>query len=435
MNAFSRRGACPALTAPMLTGDGLLVRLNPVAGGLSPATLAGLCHSAARHGNGIVEVTARGSIQIRGLTPASARLLADDVDALGVAVRTGVPVETGPLAGLDPDEIADPRPVAEAIRQAVGDAGLSALLGPKVSVIVDGGGRFSMDDLLADVRLTAVERDGQTLWRLAVGGLASSARVIGEFPGPQAAEEVVALLQSIARLGREARGRDLWPRQPAPSPERRPRLATLGIFALSDFTHAFGIALPFGSMPASALAAFAQQAAALGIREIRPAPGRILLAIGPSAESCIRLQREAASLGFVCDPADPRLHIAACPGSPACASARLETRALAQAVAQDHADLLDGSLVFHVSGCAKGCAHPRPAALTVVGGENGTGLVAGGTAQALPGGYTPRYEAAKALGRIAMLVASARLPGETAAACLHRLGPEAVATAFARDRE
>ena len=33
---FTRRGACPALSAPMHTGDGLLVRLNPVAGGLSP---------------------------------------------------------------------------------------------------------------------------------------------------------------------------------------------------------------------------------------------------------------------------------------------------------------------------------------------------------------------------------------------------------------
>ena len=32
MNAPLRRGACPALAAPMQTGDGLLVRLNPVAG-------------------------------------------------------------------------------------------------------------------------------------------------------------------------------------------------------------------------------------------------------------------------------------------------------------------------------------------------------------------------------------------------------------------
>ncbi len=61
-----RRGACPALSAPMQTGDGLLVRLMPE-GALSPAMLAGLAAAAAEFGNGIVEVTARGSLQLRGL--------------------------------------------------------------------------------------------------------------------------------------------------------------------------------------------------------------------------------------------------------------------------------------------------------------------------------------------------------------------------------
>ena len=56
----------------MQTGDGLLVRLNPVASGLSPNTLIALCEAALRHGNGIVEVTARGNLQIRGLTARSA---------------------------------------------------------------------------------------------------------------------------------------------------------------------------------------------------------------------------------------------------------------------------------------------------------------------------------------------------------------------------
>ncbi|RVC72536.1 precorrin-3B synthase, partial [Mesorhizobium sp. M4A.F.Ca.ET.022.05.2.1] len=55
MNAFSRRGACPALSTPMQTGDGLLVRLNPVAGGMPPKLLIGLGESALRHGNGIME--------------------------------------------------------------------------------------------------------------------------------------------------------------------------------------------------------------------------------------------------------------------------------------------------------------------------------------------------------------------------------------------
>ena len=186
MNAFSRRGACPALSAPMQTGDGLLVRLNPIAAGqgtegLSPKTLIGLCESAARHGNGIIEVTQRGSIQIRGLTPSSASKLALEVDALGIAVRTSVPVETGPLAGLEPDEIADPRPLAHGIRGAVESAGLSRRLGPKVSVVVDGGGRISLDDLLADVRLAAFRHKGDTLWYCAVGGIAMAGRPLGSF--------------------------------------------------------------------------------------------------------------------------------------------------------------------------------------------------------------------------------------------------------------
>ena len=113
---FSRRGACPALSAPMQTGDGLLVRLNPVAGGLSPAQLVGVCDAAASHGNGVVEVTARGSVQIRGLTERSTAEFAVAVNELGIAVRTGVPVQTGVLAGLDPQEIADPTALADMIR-------------------------------------------------------------------------------------------------------------------------------------------------------------------------------------------------------------------------------------------------------------------------------------------------------------------------------
>src|SRR5688572_18872099 len=110
---FSRRGACPALSSPMQTGDGLLVRLNPVAGGLSPAQLVGLCEAAATYGNGVVEVTARGSVQIRGLTGHSAQEFATAVNELGIAVRTGVPVQTGELAGLDPREVTDPIVLAE----------------------------------------------------------------------------------------------------------------------------------------------------------------------------------------------------------------------------------------------------------------------------------------------------------------------------------
>ena len=198
---FTRRGACPALSAPMQTGDGLLVRLNPVAGGLSPKALIGLCKAALRHGNGVVEVTARGSLQIRGLTPESAALLAAEVDALGIAVRTGVPVQTGPLAGLDPDEIADPTPLAENIRSAIEAAGLEGRLGPKVSVVVDGGGRSGMEDIAADVRLTAVREGSNTLWQISIDGDAATAKPLALLNYPAAVDACIKILQAIAAIG------------------------------------------------------------------------------------------------------------------------------------------------------------------------------------------------------------------------------------------
>jgi len=44
--ATMRRGACPALSAPMQTGDGLLVRLNLAEGGMTPGELGSGRHPA-----------------------------------------------------------------------------------------------------------------------------------------------------------------------------------------------------------------------------------------------------------------------------------------------------------------------------------------------------------------------------------------------------
>ncbi|RWQ21102.1 precorrin-3B synthase [Mesorhizobium sp.] len=498
MNAFSRRGACPALSAPMQTGDGLLVRLNPVAGGpssggpssggLSPKLLIGLCESALRHGNGIMEVTARGSLQIRGLTTDSAARLAAEVDALDIAVRTGVPVETGPLAGIDPQEIADPRPLAERIRASIDEAGLAPRLGPKVSVVVDGCGQLTMDSVTADVRLAAVRVDAGVRWRVSVAGDGQNAKALVTVEGDAACDITVAALRMVAEKGREAHARDLTERQlvslagwlcstslreappsvlPDISPSRgeitlppmvspiagvgkekpAPKLPIsppegemsgrteggasrkpIGLFPLAGDATALGIALPYGSMPADKLIALAQHALSLNTTEIRLAPGRALLFLGQPTTANQPLQHTASTLGFVTAPTDPRTRIAACPGTPACASGRIATREIAETIAAENADILDFTL--HISGCAKGCAHPGPTALAIVGGENGAGLVVNATAKALPAGYRPGYDAARGIGRVAAMIRSARYQGETAAACLTRLGPAGIAEAY-----
>src|ERR1700732_2270319 len=58
----------------------------------------GFCEAARQHGNGTIEISARGSLQVRGLTPRSAPLFASVVAELGIVTHEGVPV----IAGLDP---------------------------------------------------------------------------------------------------------------------------------------------------------------------------------------------------------------------------------------------------------------------------------------------------------------------------------------------
>ena len=72
--------------------------------------------------------------------------------------------------------------------------------------------------------------------------------------------------------------------------------------------------------------------------------------------------------------------VAACAGAPACPQAGGPTRPLARALA---AGVPRGAML-HVSGCAKGCAHPGPAAVTLVAVPGGFALTRDGAARDAP---------------------------------------------------
>jgi precorrin-3B synthase len=471
MNAPLIRGACPALSAPMPTGDGLLIRLSPASGGFSPKQLIGLCQSASRNGNGIVEVTARGSCQFRGFSTASAERFAEDVDTLAVAVRTGVPVEVSPLAGMDPQEIGDAAALARLIRDGIEASGLSGRLGPKVSVVVDGGGQVCLDDIAADIRLTAALVDGSVLWRVAIAGNAETATQLGWYEGDGGVGAALSVLAAIAERGRDTRARDVvsevavnQPRSFAPpsvlpdispsrgeiapaacvspiagiaggtaapklpiSPlegemsgrtegdakERGPEMANKAPLAAqtshSDFDtyrlhadrHALPISLPFGHLDAAALIDLTLRAEALGVADIRPAQHRTLLSICSSLEAAQALREHAAKLGLITASTDPRKNIAACSGAPACASGTIAARDIAEELARSLGNAGAQNLSIHISGCQKGCARQAAADVTIVGGENGAGLVVHGTTRSKPLAYRSAGGLAKAIAAVA----------------------------------
>jgi precorrin-3B synthase len=392
------RGACPGLSLPMQTGDGLLVRLMPI-GTIPLETFSALCAAAGRHGNGVIEITGRGSIQVRGLTAASAPRFADAVAALDIAATEGIPVLSDALAGLDPEEILDAATLAADLRRALARTSLAARLAPKLSVAVDGGGALNLDNLSADVRICAQTADNGVVLRIGAGGNDATAVHIGTIAPADGVEAAVRLLEVIAQRGRRTRARDVLAGTgaapfrsvlsdliiaDAAPPRRCKSHDPIGSHRLRDGSVAVGAGLAFGHADSTTLERLADAANAAGATGIRTGPSRALTIIGLARQAAPTLASAAESLGLIVDPADPRRRIVACAGAPICASAHIAARALAPLVATIAAPHLDSSRHIHISGCAKGCAHAGSAALTIVGAETGCALIANGSTRDVP---------------------------------------------------
>ncbi|MGH6749331.1 MAG: precorrin-3B synthase, partial [Stellaceae bacterium] len=361
------RGACPRLSEPMQTGDGLLARLV-TAGPIPLDQFTHLCAAARAHGNGIVEISARGSLQVRGLTPLSAPLFAEDVTSLGIELCEGVPVIASPLTG-DSASLIDADALAARLRRAIAERNL--ILAPKVSVVVDAGGRLPLDSLTADIRLCAVNTATESMLHIALAGDAASAIPLG-LAKPDAAVEIVSdLLAAIAALGPDARAASLLRAsgigdirampctrlEAASHLPSRPRAEPIALHRLKNGACALGLGLPFGHINADALIELMGIAKMNGAQWVRPAPPRALL-LGSLSETESGATRKAARrLGFIVDVRDPRRRIVACPGAPSCTSGLIAARAIAAQLADHFPATLR---IVHISGCAKGCAHPGP---------------------------------------------------------------------------
>ena len=71
MSDVQVKGWCPGALRPMQSGDGLVVRVRPFNGRLRRAQADGIASLAAAHGNGMLDLTSRGNIQIRGVSAES----------------------------------------------------------------------------------------------------------------------------------------------------------------------------------------------------------------------------------------------------------------------------------------------------------------------------------------------------------------------------
>lgn len=358
---FTVKGWCPGALQPMESGDGLVVRIRPRMAELSQDQMRGIAVAALRHGNGVIELTARANLQLRGVTQSSHKGLIADLDALGL---------------IDPDAdserhrnvVISPFWQGEEVRQLAQDLYKALQQAPdlpnKFGFALDLGAERVLAGTSADIRIERGASGGLIL--RADGALGGQA--VGY---DTAVPEAMRLAEWFVASGgvRDGRGRmaahlgDL-PFDTSALPAPKAAAATPGETAMGAM-----IGFEFGILRAEVLTDLAERC-----RAMRVTPWRMALLLDGSA----------TGPGLITEAHDPRLRVLACTGAPGCPQALQPTRSLARRLA---AAVPEGK-ILHVSGCGKGCAHPGPADLTLSATRQGFAVLpqarAGGIASSLP---------------------------------------------------
>jgi precorrin-3B synthase len=394
MTETSRKGWCPGALAPMLSGDGYIFRLRLTNGILSFARAKIFADLARRFGNGAFDLSARANLQMRGVSGEKISDLQNELRALGLldadaraeAVRNVVP---SPLAGFDPSALLDARPLVAALEALLARENALHDLPAKFGFSVDGGGLLPLRGVETDIAFAALPGAPPRL-ALSLGG---------SLAGAVAPQDICAAAEGLAHNFLRLRGQDRRMSAVAARLGVAPLLAGVAVVAplptreeaatpyenifgaqKCGAEHFVGAGLLFGRIDAAALEALGEQAQAFGAAELRLTPWRAILAVGLERAAAEALAARLSALGFLLDARDSRLAFAACPGAPACSSARGDVRALALALAP-HWSAQAGRI--HISGCEKGCAFNAPA-LTLVAETDAYALIDFGLAREKP---------------------------------------------------
>lgn len=391
---------CPGVFRLAEARDGGLARIRVPGGGLSAGQLAGLARLAREQGNGIVDLTHRANLQIRGIDPGAVARLADGLRAIDLLAADPAAdrlrnILASPLSGLEADEIVDVRPAVAALDRALQATPEIHDLSPKFSFVLDGGGTGGVAALAHDIGFTAERGPDGPAFRVGLADRATDAIVApDDAPGLAVAlaEAVMALSgHAPPRMRSALSGRtpaevldfacrglpDMALRHVAPPPVA-PRLApVLGpVRQRASGVFAYGLGIPLGRLTDETAEALADLAEAHGSGTVRLTPWQAVFIADVAEEDVEAVRSRAHALGLQTEPHDIDIRVAACSGATGCLRTQCDTKADGTALLRALAASglrPDRPLTIHLSGCARGCAHPEESELLLLGRPDGTG--------------------------------------------------------------
>lgn len=384
-SAPGRRGGdrCPGVLRLHDAEDGALARVRVPGGVLSAAQLEAV-GAGAGLGNGLIELTGRANLQLRGLPANAGRELAELLAGAGMLPSLGHErvrnILASPLAGRHPQALAGTDPVVDELdRRLCADPALGALSGRFLFAVDDGSGLALGQE--ADVALAATAP--------AEFGLLVAGRRVAGPAGPSAVLETArAFLAERAVQGTSAwrvceleggglpvarrLGVRLEPSATAaggPRASRAPALpGTLapGPLRQRDGRFAVTALAPLGRLDREAIAPLAALAREHG--PLRISPWRTLTVLDVAEPRIGAVARSLEELGLTTARDSGWAGLSACAGLGACAKARVDVRAAAVRRAAARGPEAPAE---HWSACERRCGEPHSAPVTVTAAREG----------------------------------------------------------------
>lgn len=395
--SLPRPSACPGLLRIVQALDGGICRVKLAGGVLSSKQARAIAEAAERCASGVLELTNRSNLQIRGVLADQQaelieRLLAADLGPSNPAADDVRNLLLSPAAGLDPHALLDTRSLAATLLELLQNTPELHGLSAKFAIQLDGGEALAMLEHPHDIWLSALPG---TPARLAFG-LAGcpTEQPLGVIDVEQAAELIEQLLMLFLDLAGIAHSRmrqllsEITPSQllqqlearlpfaiqPAPlNWQRQPasQHAAIGTYPQQQSGLCMiAASARLGRIDAAQLNALADLAENYGDASLRLTPWQGLLLPNIPEHSADKLLQAVGELDLLTDMQEPLSNLIACTGSAACGKGLSDSKADALRLAER----LRASTArphVHLSACPRSCAAAHTAPFTLLASSAG----------------------------------------------------------------
>jgi len=384
------------------TQDAFMLRLRMAGGIVQAHQLRGLADVAERYAGGYAHITTRANLQLREIGAEDPLNVLTAVQELGLTSRgagaDNIRNLTGsPIAGIDPQELIDTRPLTRELHHHILNHRELYGLPRKFNIAFDGGGQIGVLEDTNDIGFAAVALgEGHSVpagvyFRMQLGGITGHgdfARDTGVLLTP---EETVPAAVAVVRVfiangnrtdRTKARLKYLlddwgldrfmaeaeavlpfkWRRVPLEACLPRGSIAKHGHVGVHPQRQAglnyVGVAVPVGYLPAARMRGLADIAARYGSGTLRLTVWQNLIISDVADADVAAVEAALQALGLTSAPSHVRGALVACTGNTGCKFALGDTKGHALALADwlEPRLALDQPLNIHLTGCPHSCA-------------------------------------------------------------------------------